>query len=124
MANSRPLGDQFREASELAMRQLGDWLEQRFTEELSDAKWEWPTEPSPRDIVDSGRLRGSMQRQSGPGREEFSWPTAYAAQVHEGASLTNGQRLPGRPWTRQPLQEAPEVLQRFLREELRRRGQG
>lgn len=112
------LHSDFEAAVRAAMKRTGDWLEQRLTEEISDAKWNWPTQPSPRDIVDSGRLRASMQRESRPGREAFSWPVSYAVQAHEGAILVNGRRLPARPWTRQPLAEAEHMFKEFLRQEL------
>ena len=71
--------------------------------------------------MDSGRLRASMQRVSRPGSETFSWPLEYAAQVHEGAVMSNGTRLPARPWTREPLKEAEGVFGSFLKQELDRK---
>lgn len=113
------LRDDITRAAHEAIRKTGDYLEQCFVEELSDPKWAWPTAPSPRDIVDSGRLRASMQRVSRPGSEVFSWPVEYAAQVHEGAVMTNGRSLPARPWTREPLKEAEGVFSEILENELR-----
>jgi hypothetical protein len=118
--NQRSLSEQFRDDMNRALKRTGDWLEQRFGEEMSEPKWDWPSEPSPRDIVDSGRLRASMQRDSRPGSETFSWPMEYAAQVHEGAVLRNGRRLPGRPWTVEPLREAEQKFETFLREEIKK----
>lgn len=112
------LRDDITRAAHEAIRKTGDYLEQRFVEELSDPKWAWPSEPSPRDIVDSGRLRASMQRVSRPGSETFSWPLEYATQVHEGAVLTNGTGLPARPWTKEPLKEAEGVINHFMQKEI------
>ena len=39
----KPLADQADVAVAVAMRQLGLWLDQRFTEEISAVKWEYPT---------------------------------------------------------------------------------
>ena len=62
----KPLTKQANEAVSVAMRQLGTWLDQRFTEEISAVKWQYPTPPQVRDIVDTGRLRASQTRQETP----------------------------------------------------------
>jgi hypothetical protein len=64
-----------------------------------------------------------MQRESKPGVEEFSWPAEYAGQVHEGATLTNGRRLPARPWTQKPMQEMDQRFSQALREEINKQQQ-
>lgn len=102
-------------ATAQALRQLGTWLDARFTEEISATKWPYPTPPQVRDIVDTGRLRASQTRVVNPdGSVTFSWPTEYAAQVHEGGVSPAGLRFPGRPWTKAPLEEAPAQFDRFL----------
>lgn len=104
-----------------ANRKLSTWLDTRFTAEISAVKWDYPTPPQVRDIVDTGRLRASQTRTVNPdGSVTFTWPVEYANQVHEGGVGLNGQRFPGRPWTRDPLAEAPAVFGELLREELRR----
>ena len=66
---------------------------------LSDPVWEWPNQPSPRDIVDTGQLRASQTMVFSPTSVSFAWPVAYAAAVHEGVSYSNGTILPPRKWT-------------------------
>jgi hypothetical protein len=116
----RPLNDQLRAATAQATRQLATWLDARFTAEISSVKWEYPTPPKVRDIVDTGRLRASQTRTVNPdGSVTFTWPVEYAAQVHEGGVAVTGLRFPGRPWTKAPLEEAPVQFDRFLRNALR-----
>jgi len=117
----RPLDAQLRAATAQAMQQIATWLDTRFTAEISAAKWDYPTPPQVRDIVDTGRLRASQTRSVEPdGSVTFTWPVEYAAQVHEGGVATTGLRFPGRPWTKAPLEEAPAQFARFQREALRR----
>ena len=53
------------------------------------------------DIVDTGDLRDSQQIQfPQSGAVNFEWPVEYAAFVHEGYTLQNGNQQPGRPWTK------------------------
>jgi hypothetical protein len=102
-----------------ATRQLGTWLDTRFTEEISAAKWDYPTPPQVRDIVDTGRLRASQTRVvNADGSITFTWPVEYAGQVHEGGVATTGLRFPGRPWTKAPLEEAPAKFGQLLRSAL------
>lgn len=116
----RPLNNQLRAATAKATKQLASWLDTRFTEEISAAKWDYPTPPQVRDIVDTGRLRASQTRVVNPdGSITFTWPAEYAAQVHEGGVALSGLRFPGRPWTKAPLEDAPAQFDRFLRTALR-----
>jgi murein tripeptide amidase MpaA len=112
----RDLSRQLEAATNKAMRQLGTWLDTRFTEEISAVKWEFPTPPQVRDIVDTGRLRASQTRVvNSDGSVTFTWPVEYAGQVHEGGVSTTGLRFPGRPWTKAPLEEAPAKFGELLR---------
>lgn len=116
----RPLNNQLRAATAQATKQLASWLDTRFTAEISAVKWDYPTPPKVRDIVDTGRLRASQTRTVNPdGSITFTWPVEYAAQVHEGGVALSGLRFPGRPWTKAPLEEAPAQFGRFLRTALR-----
>lgn len=110
-----PLTKQAEEAVAVAMRQLSLYLDQRFTEEISAVKWEYPTPPQVRDIVDTGRLRATQTRQQTPEGIVFTWPVEYAQQVHDGGvSTRTRQPFPGRPWTQAPLSEAEEKFGEFL----------
>lgn len=118
-APKRQLSQALEDATATAMRQLGTWLDARFTEEISAVKWPYPTPPKVRDIVDTGRLRASQTRVvNSDGSVTFSWPTEYANQVHEGGVSTEGLRFPGRPWTKAPLEEAPAKFGQLLRSAL------
>lgn len=111
----RQLTRSLQESVTVAMRRTAEHLDARFTEEISAPKWDFPTPPQVRDIVDTGRLRASQTRTvNEDGSVTFTWPVAYAAQVHDGGVGLNGQRFPGRPWTREPLKELPEVFARQL----------
>jgi hypothetical protein len=115
----RELNQALNTAVAQATRQLGTWLDTRFTEEISAVKWEYPTPPQVRDIVDTGRLRASQTRVvNADGSITFTWPVEYAGQVHEGGVATTGLRFPGRPWTKAPLEEAPAKFGQLLRSAL------
>lgn len=112
----RRLSADLEAAKARAIRQLGTWLDTRFTQEISAVKWDYPTPPQVRDIVDTGRLRASQTRTvNTDGSVTFTWPTEYAQQVHEGGVATTGLRFPGRPWTKAPLEEAPAKFGQLLR---------
>jgi len=115
----RQLNQALEAATAQAVRQLGTWLDARFTEEISAVKWDYPTPPKVRDIVDTGRLRASQTRVvNADGSITFTWPVEYAGQVHEGGVATTGLRFPGRPWTKAPLEEAPAKFGQLLRSAL------
>lgn len=119
MARPQRLSQALDRATAQALRQLGTWLDARFTEEISATKWAYPTPPQVRDIVDTGRLRASQTRVvNADGSVTFSWPTEYATQVHEGGVSTEGLRFPGRPWTKAPLEGAPAKFGQLLRSAL------
>jgi hypothetical protein len=118
-ASNRQLSDALENATAQAVRQLGTWLDTRFTQEISEVKWPYPTPPKVRDIVDTGRLRASQTRVvNSDGSVTFTWPVEYANQVHEGGVSTEGLRFPGRPWTKAPLEEAPDKFGQLLRSAL------
>lgn len=107
-----------------AMRQLSLHLDARLTQEISAVKWDYPTPPRVRDIVDTGRLRASQTRTlNEDGSFSFTWPVEYAAQVHEGGVSPEGLRFPGRPWTAAPMAEVPQLFGELLSAEVRRQDQ-
>lgn len=109
------------EAVHAAVAKTGNWLSLQFTAEISAVKWEYPTPPMVRDIVDTGRLRASQTRIDSGDSVSFNWPVEYAQQVHEGGVALNGMPFPPRPWTRRPLKEMPVKFGQILAEELRQR---
>lgn len=103
------------------LTELASWLDRRFTAEITTAKWPYPTPPETRDIVASGRLLRSQTVTVSPrGQIDASWPVPYAAQIHEGGVTPYGMRFPGRPWTADPMKEAPAKFVRLLRSRLGR----
>ena len=115
MAKPKKLSQQANQAVDVAMRQLGLWLDQQFTQEISAVKWAYPTPPQVRDIVDTGRLRASQTREDTPQGVIFTWPVEYAQQVHDGGvSVRTRQPFPGRPWTKLPLEQAQEKFGEYL----------
>lgn len=118
----QPFDEVLTEAVTEATTRLSLWLDAQFTAEISAVKWEYPTPPKVRDIVDTGRLRASQTREVEPdGSVTFTWPVDYAAQVHEGGVDTRGRRFPGRPWTKAPMEGAPAKFGEFLREVMEER---
>ena len=120
MAQQDPqLRELLQKATAQAVGQLSTWLDARFTQEISSVKWDYPTPPKVRDIVDTGRLRASQTRKvNADGSVTFTWPIDYAQQVHEGGVAITGMRFPGRPWTKVPLEEASDKFGKFLRSSL------
>lgn len=119
MAQQDSLSDQLKRAVAQAIALTSDYLDIRFTQEISAVKWEYPTPPQVRDIVDTGRLRASQTRITNfDGSVTFVWPVEYAGQVHEGGVSLLGQPFPGRPWTEKPLEEAPAKFGEYLRQAL------
>lgn len=115
--------DKFSKAIQSQMTQeLAERLDKRFREEISAPKWDYPTPPQLRDIVDSGRLRDSQDYTVSPdGEITFTWSAPYAEQVHEGGVALTGQRFPGRPWTQEVLEDelpvmVKEIMERKIRE--------
>lgn len=109
-----PLAALYAKAKQAAINDLTTWLDGRFREEITSAEWPFPTPPTVRDIVDTGRLRDSQDHTVTPEGVRFTWSAPYAAQVHEGGVGLNGQRFPGRPWTRDPMAEVPAKFAEFL----------
>lgn len=111
----RRLASLYKDAKRKATTELGEWLDRRFREEITSAEWPYPTPPRVRDIVDTGRLRDSQSHTVTPqGTISFTWSAPYAAQVHEGGVGLDGQRFPGRPWTRDPVAEMPGKFAELL----------
>lgn len=111
MALRGPLRSALDLAVKQAMESTAERLDTRFREEIESEEWKYPTEPKVRDIVDTGRLRDSQTVEVTPdGVIEARWTAPYAPQVHEGGVTTEGQRFPGRPWTRDPIAELPQIF--------------
>lgn len=87
--------------------QANEVLGREFAKEITSRKWQWPSTPTPRDIVDTGELRRSYvserTRERGNPAHDHSWNVEYALAVHQGAVFAHGGSMPARPWTKQPL---------------------
>lgn len=118
-----PLDLRIDDALNEAWDDFSAYVGRRFTKEITDEKWEWPREPSPRDIVDTGNLRRSLRITRGlnPNQLEtyFDWTAPYAATVHDGAVFKatdaegNARTMPARPWTRPVLYDRATLARYF-----------
>lgn len=114
-------GDKIVAALSEPFHQANEQLGVAFAQEISSNKWDWPNEPSPRDIVDDGDLRQSYKgERATPTDHDHSWNVDYAMAVHEGYVLKNGTRMPGRPWTKEPLESGKleKAFEKLARDEL------
>lgn len=96
-------------------------LGREFTKQISSNIWDWPSEPSPRDIVDTGELRRSyVGERDSQFEHSHAWNVEYGMAVHEGYVLKNGTRMPGRPWTKEPLESGKleRAFEKLARDEL------
>ncbi|PHJ69143.1 hypothetical protein VF14_03130 [Nostoc linckia z18] len=91
-------------ALDAAFRETMFLLGREFTKSITDNVWQWPNPPSPRNIIDSGRLRSCQQLTfQGTGKATFAWPVDYSFYVHQGYTMPDGTTIPGRPWTTHAL---------------------
>jgi hypothetical protein len=102
-------------AVEKAFLQANEKFGVRAQQEITDDKWYWPNQPSPRDIVDQNGLRGNYEPSPvSPTEYEHAWTVDYAMAVHEGALFggSDGSNptagYPARPWTKAPLERFPK----------------
>lgn len=111
-------------------------LEAQFTKEITAKQFSWPTQykttrgsynrkgkgresvGSPRDIIDSGAFRQSIQRtQTGPFAYRFSWNVDYSLYILKGYRTSKGNQMPARDWISPALAKLPPLttLQKLLR---------
>jgi len=110
--------------AEEAFKPANHLLGGEFTKSITENQWGWPTEPSPRDIVDKGQLRQSQRLEMlQPTLAEHSWNTEYAMAVHEGAVFDDGHSMPARPWVRTTIRDYDfaEAFARLAQLEMRKR---
>jgi hypothetical protein len=121
---------------ERAWERYSQRLEAQFTKEIGTKQFSWPTEykttrgsynrkgkgresvGSPRDIIDSGALRQSIQRtQTGKFAYRFSWNVDYSLYVLKGYRTSAGNQMPARDWITPALFKLPPLntLQKLLR---------
>jgi hypothetical protein len=118
-----PLDLRIDDALNEAWDDFSAYLGRRFTAEITAEKWDWPRDPSPRDIVDTGNLRRSLRITRGVNPQQletyFDWTAPYAATVHDGAVFRatdaegNARTMTARPWTRPVLYDR-ETLTRYF----------
>lgn len=118
-------GDQYVQALRDAFHESQDVLERRFAREFVRHQWEWPTDPSPRDIDDTGTLRRSQRKtQVSETQYRWSWHTDYALFVHNGVTFKRGplagRSFPARPWTLKPIEELPKIYETLARRNIQR----
>lgn len=118
-----PLDLRIDDALNEAWDDFSAYLGRRFTAEITAEKWDWPRDPSPRDIVDTGNLRRSLRITRGVNQQQletyFDWTAPYAALVHDGAVFRatdaegNARTMPARPWTRPVLYDRATLTRYF-----------
>lgn len=116
-------GDEIVEALSEPFHQANEVLGREFAKEITANKWDWPSAPTPRDIVDTGELRRSYAGERASKTEhDHSWNTDYAMAVHEGAKFKDGRTMPARPWTKEPLEKGKleNAFEKLAKAELRR----
>jgi hypothetical protein len=105
-----------------------DWADADFDQQMTSEKWKWNDNQtrrkngqivgSPRDIVDTGDLLQSKQRNIiSRNVTEFIWTDDVAEAVHDGARSKSGESLPARPWTEPTLDEIDVIINTMLRQE-------
>jgi len=121
---------------ERAWERYSQRLEAQFTKEIGTKQFSWPSEykttrgsynrkgkgresaGSPRDIIDSGALRQSIQRtQTGRFSYRYSWNVDYSLYVLKGYRTSAGNQMPARDWITPALVKLPPLntLQKLLR---------
>ena len=124
------------ERLERAWERYSQLLEAQFTKEISTKQFSWPSTykttrgsynrkgkgresvGSPRDIVDSGALRQSINRsQPSPYAYRFVWNVDYSVYVLKGYRTTAGNQMPARDWLKPALAKLPPLntLQKLLK---------
>jgi hypothetical protein len=91
-----------------SFQELIEEFAQEQVRQIEAIEWPWPRETvrstgevvnSPRNIVDTGALRDSLNIEwISPTEAIYHWDVDYAIYVHQGAVLLNGTDLPARPW--------------------------
>lgn len=100
-----------------AFRQTVDEFVVELRRQLETVKWEWDgtitvrrsgqVVVSPRDIVDTGKLRDSlMVIENNPKFYDLIYDTIYAELVHEGYTTSSGKQKPARPWVETAVRES------------------
>jgi hypothetical protein len=104
-----------------------DWADANFDEQIMSAEWDWKgpdgrtrrrngtTVTEPRDIVDTGALLRSKERNNiNNSTTEFTWTADHAEGVHDGYVGRGGSINPARPWTDPTLQDIDGVIRTII----------
>ena len=100
-----------------------DWADADFDEQIQSDQWDWKgpdgktrrqngsVVTEPRDIVDTGTLLRSKQRNNiNNSTTEFTWTANHAEGVHDGYVSKGGGVNPARPWTQPTLEDIDEII--------------
>lgn len=114
---------QFYGISQRTFSRAMDWADTDFDQQITSDQWDWKgpdgrtrrkngtTVTEPRDIVDSGALLRSKQRNNiNSSTTEFTWTADHAEGVHDGYVARGGGTNPARPWTEPTLEEIDDVV--------------
>jgi hypothetical protein len=109
------MGDRYDQQLHTGIRRPRSWPEGFGTTYRENGE---VVEGSFRNIFDTGELDNSQSIQHFPRGSRHSWSAPHAVAVHEGATLTNGTRIPARRFTYLAAMEArlAEVFAQSFRE--------
>lgn len=108
--------DEITRRHELAFLDANLALENLAKREATLRKWEWPNDPSPRDVVDYGQLRSSIT--AAPDGTLLEW--LHAVNVEYATPVLLGYRVgtktfPGRNIYAEPLKRLPRLFANAFR---------
>lgn len=109
------------DALEEAWNDFSAYVANRLDKEITGDQWPWPSDPSPRDIVDRGDLRRSMVMSVDAKAliTTYRYTAPYAAPAHDGAVFKatdaegNPRTLTARPWTRSVMRDSATLRRYF-----------
>lgn len=124
----------FEDAISRAFDRLVSEFEDLQVEQLEEVKWRWFRNTrrqsgqvigSPRDIVDTGKLRDSLNVANvGDSHVRYEYQEDYAGLVHQGfdgvGRVGSPESYPARPWVMSAVDENDllEIFRQYLAEEL------
>lgn len=104
------------QAVEKAFKEATMIMDGEFKKAISESVYAWPKGETPRDVVDTGRLRASQEYSYTYKVARYTWPLEYAAAVHNGYLTRGRTAMPARPWTDKALakKDLNAMAQRLL----------
>ena len=104
-------GDKIMDSLNGVFREANEAMTANIVKEATDSKWAWPTNPSPRDVVDKNAngFRSSIKGEGEPPSDYVhSINVKYALAVVKGYKLASGFIGPARDVFKAPLEGLPK----------------